>query len=210
MKRISSIQFITQPTKGKSHAELANEACSAGIDWIQLRLKNADDFIWEQEAVETWEVCQEYGATFIVNDNVEVAQRVNADGVHLGKNDMSPKEARAILGDDKIIGGTANTFEDIKKLRQQGVDYIGLGPLRFTETKNNLSPTLGFEGYENIIQQLKEEGISTPIIGIGGIVINDIQSLKKVGVKGIALSGLLAHSDNMKNTFQQIKDAWNK
>lgn len=194
---------------GKSHAELAHKACVAGVDWVQLRLKNADDFVWEQEAVETWEVCQENRATFIVNDNVEVAQRVNADGVHLGKNDMLPKEARSILGDDKIIGGTANTFEDILHLYQQGVDYIGLGPLRFTETKNNLSPTLGFEGYEKIIQQL-EEGIDTPIIGIGGIVINDIQSLKNVGVQGIAFSGLLAHSENMKNTFQQIKDAWNK
>ena len=124
-KNIAHLQFITQPVVGKSTVEVVKAVCDAGVKWIQLRLKNADEFVWEQEAIAVWEVCQDYGAQLIINDNVELAARVMADGVHLGKEDKSPSEARKILGDGAIIGATANTFEDIFVLNEQPVDYIG-------------------------------------------------------------------------------------
>ena len=92
------------------------------------------------------ELCYKYGATLIIDDEVQICKDLNSDGVHLGKNDMDPEEARKILGNTKVIGGTANTFEDIVTLVNKGVDDIGLGPFRFTTTKDNLSPILGIEG----------------------------------------------------------------
>jgi thiamine-phosphate pyrophosphorylase len=192
---IAKLQFITQDVEGISHAQLAAEACKAGVKWVQLRLKEKSEFDWEQEAVETWEVCRDYGAKLIINDNVAVAKRVMADGVHLGKEDMSPSEARAILG-DVIIGGTANTFEDIVRLNEAGVDYIGLGPFTFTTTKKKLSPVLGLEGYQDIIKQCNEQGIDVPIIAIGGIQTNDVAPILNVGVHGVAVSGLIANASD--------------
>jgi thiamine-phosphate pyrophosphorylase len=154
---ISKLHYITQDLADHSHSALAEQACIAGVDWVQLRIKNKtfDDQVII--ANETAEICQKYNAKLIINDNVKLAKEVNADGVHLGKTDMEPAEARRILGNDFIIGGTANTFEDIIRLVQSGVEYIGLGPFRFTSTKENLSPILGIEGYKNIMKKCREE-----------------------------------------------------
>ena len=117
----------------------------------------------------------ENATTFILNDRVELAALIGADGVHLGKNDMSPMEARSILGPQAIIGGTANTFDDILRLIDESVDYIGLGPFRFTSTKKNLSPVLGIEGYAHIFQLCKEHNINIPIVAIGGLDKSDFK-----------------------------------
>ncbi len=100
-------------------------------------MKNKSYEEWLQIAKEVKSVCDKYQTILIINDNAEIAKEIDADGVHLGKNDMSVAEARAILGKDKIIGGTANTVEDIEYLQSAGVDYIGLGPYKFTETKKS-------------------------------------------------------------------------
>ena len=110
------------------------------------------------EAVRIQALCREYGATFIIDDHVELVKELHADGVHLGKKDMPIAEARQILGKDFIIGGTANTFEDVQMHYQAGADYIGCGPFRFTTTKKNLSPILGLEGYKAIVSQMKTAG----------------------------------------------------
>ena len=204
MKDISRLQYITQPIVGKSTAEQVREVCDAGVSWIQLRLKDADEFVWEQEAIEVWEVCQDFGATFIINDNVALAKRVMADGVHLGKEDMNPKDARLILGDDAIIGGTANTMEDIKKLASEGVNYIGLGPYNNTETKKKLSPILGENGFERIAATCSEEEIQLPIVGVGGVQIKDLEQLLSLGFYGAAVSGLIAHAENKKQVVEQF------
>src|ERR1019366_3998093 len=147
MKRISRLQYIT------TNPLDADKACKAGVDWIQLRVKNKTEEEWRALAVETLIVCRRYGAKLIINDNVFLAKEIKADGVHLGKEDQNPAEARLILGEKFIsgekfiIGGTANSLEDIHSLIESGVDYIGLGPFRFTTTKANLSPVLGLEGY---------------------------------------------------------------
>ena len=93
-------------------------------------------------------ICRKYNATLILNDHVHLVKEIGANGVHLGKSDMSPVKARELLGSNYIIGGTANNMEDIRQLHKSGVDYIGLGPFRFTRTKKNLAPILGIEGYK--------------------------------------------------------------
>jgi len=205
VKRIRNLQFISQEANGLSHSEICKKALKAGIDWVQLRMKDVSDEEYISEAKKCKSICEEHNAIFILNDRVDIALQVDADGVHLGKNDCSPSEARKLLGPDKIIGGTANTFEDIQYLVNQGVDYIGLGPFRFTQTKKNLSPVLEIEGYESIIQKCKQAGITIPIVAIGGIQVEDIRNLMSTNITGIALSSLIAQSTNENNLIQEIK-----
>jgi len=194
MKTISKLQYITQETAKLSHSGVAKNACEAGCDWIQLRVKNisAQDLLFTARSVK--EICDAHQAKLIINDRPAVAGIVGADGVHLGKDDMSPAEVRRTLGEEIIIGGTANTFEDIKRLVDARVDYIGLGPFRFTTTKQQLSPILGLEGYKRIIEQCQAEGIDIPIVAIGGIVTEDVTDIMQTGVHGIAVSGLITHA----------------
>ena len=157
------LQFITHFTDRYSYYDSARLALEGGCRWIQLRMKDASPEEREQEAVRVQELCRTYGATFIIDDDVELVKKLKADGVHLGKNDMPIAEARHILAKDFIIGGTANTFDDVVSHYRAGADYIGCGPFRFTTTKKNLSPILGLEGYRNIVRQMHEHGINLPM-----------------------------------------------
>jgi thiamine-phosphate pyrophosphorylase len=114
----------------------------------------------------------------------------------LGKQDMNPAEARALLGPGFIIGGTANTLADIEGLVAAGVDYIGLGPFRFTATKEKLSPILGLVGYTEILAQCRAAGFTTPIVGIGGVELADIPALRTAGLHGVAVSGAIGSAVN--------------
>ena len=193
-KNISKLQFITQEKVGNlGHIALAEKACKAGINWVQLRLKSESEEEKKEIALAVKAICKQYNAKFLINDHVALAKEVDADGVHLGKTDMPIPEARLILGDSKIIGGTANDADDILKLILWKADYIGLGPLRFTDTKQNLSPVLGFEGYADL---LKSRGIKIPIIAIGGITAKDVAALKATGVFGIAIASGISTSHN--------------
>lgn len=191
MKQIAHLHAITQDLPSIPHAEQAYRACEGGAKWIQLRVKQASDSDRLAEARATQAHCRKAGATLIINDHVALAKEIGADGVHLGKSDMSPVEARALLGPDFMIGGTANTFEDIKRLAQQQVDYIGLGPFRFTATKQNLSPILGLEGYRKIVAQCVAAGIHLPIVAIGGITVADVAAIRETGVHGVAISSAI-------------------
>ncbi len=199
------LQFITHHTDRFNTIESAEVALEGGCRWIQLRMKDASQAGLEITAVQLKALCWELGATFIIDDHVDVCKRVKADGVHLGKNDMCPAEARKILGDNIIIGGTANTFEDIKSLVARGVDYIGLGPFRFTNTKKNLSQILGLEGYAKIRQQCQEAGINIPIVAIGGITKEDIPALTELGY-GIALSSTILQAEDPVEETKEIID----
>jgi thiamine-phosphate pyrophosphorylase len=200
---ISKLHYITQELEGKTHAQLAEEACIAGVDWIQLRVKNKPHAEWKAIGIETLAVCRKYHAKLIINDNVELAKKINADGVHLGKEDISTAEARKILGSNFIIGGTANTFEDIK-MHSPNVNYIGLGPFCFTSTKEKLSPILGIEGYKQIVNKCKGNNITTPILAIGGITSNDVSELLNTGIYGIAIASAITFSKNKKETIKEF------
>ena len=184
------VQFITHYTGRYAYLDSVRIALEGGCRWIQLRMKDADEALLEETAIVVQAMCRKYGATFIIDDNVLLAKRISADGVHLGKKDMPVAEAREILGEQFIIGGTVNTFEDILHHMLNGCpDYFGCGPFRFTSTKKNLAPTLGCEGYRDITHRMRENNITVPIVAIGGICKGDIPSLLDCGVDGIALSG---------------------
>lgn len=198
---ISRLHYITQDMLDLSHAQLAEHACKGGADWVQLRVKNKSYSDWLKIAQEVKLVCLHYNAKLIINDNVKIAQEINADGVHLGKDDMNPLEARRILGEKSIIGGSTNTFEDVKRQIKNKCNYIGLGPFKFTSTKEKLNPVLGLEGIKKIAEEFAGK---IPIIAIGGITKEDIQPLLKTGVYGIAVSSTINLSAHQANTTQNI------
>lgn len=203
-KHISLLQYITPQPKGDSFLNEIESVCKSGISWLQLRVKD-----WTYEDVlslakQVKEICAEQHVTFIINDNVSIAKSVGADGVHLGKNDMPPSEARMILGEAAIIGGTANTFEDIQRLASEKVDYIGCGPFRFTTTKKNLSPIVGLEGYKEKVRQMKQAGINIPVVAVGGITENDIADIIGTGINGVAVSSFIANADNKREVVKNI------
>ena len=191
-----AIQFITHNTGSIGYVEGARMALEGGCKWIQLMMKDASDDEVRQAAAEIQPMCKEHEAVFLLDDRVELAKELHADGVHLGKNDMPIDEARRILGEEYIIGGTANTFEDIQRIAAQGADYIGCGPFRFTTTKKNLAPVLGIEGYRDIIAKMRNAGINIPMVAIGGITPDDIDEILATGVQGIAVSGTVLNADD--------------
>lgn len=186
-----NLQFITHFTDTYSYYDSARMALQGGCRWIQLRMKDSLPEEIEQEALRIQDLCKKHNAIFIIDDHVKLAKKIHADGVHLGKHDMPVAEARKILGEKFIIGGTANTYEDIKMHYEAGANYIGCGPFRFTTTKKNLSPVLGLEGYRSIMSQMKKTGIRLPVVAIGGITFEDIPALMETGINGIALSGTI-------------------
>lgn len=190
------LQFISHYNDKYDYLDGIRMALEGGCNWIQLRMKDATDDEIRPVALKAQAMCKEYGATFIIDDHVELVKEIKADGVHLGKKDMPIREARTILGEGFIIGGTANTFEDVKMHYESGANYIGCGPFRFTTTKKGLSPILGLEGYAAIVKNMKSEGIDIPIVAIGGITVEDIPEIMKTGVTGIALSGTILNSSN--------------
>ena len=185
------IQFITNYHDDISLTEQTEYVLEAGCRWVQLRLKGADDAEIYMVGKALRQLCERYEATLILDDVVRMVPVIGADGVHLGKQDMPVDEARKLLGPDQIIGGTATTFEDVKRLAQQGANYIGCGPFRFTTTKKNLSPLLGLEGYAAILEQMRQQQIDLPLIAIGGITVEDVPDLIDLGVSGIAISGAI-------------------
>lgn len=205
------LQYISHFTPQISYAEGIRMALEGGCRWIQLRMKDAPAEEIIACAEEVLPLCRRHGAKFLLDDHVELVRQLGADGVHLGKNDMPVDEARKILGPDIIIGGTANTIEDIIRLHKQGADYIGCGPFRFTTTKKNLSPILGLDGYKSIVLKMKELGIDLPIVAIGGITVEDIPAVMGTSVSGIALSGaILGAPDPVEMTARIIETIDNR
>lgn len=190
------IQYISQGETVNEQKRNILDALEAGCKMIQVRFKNGskEEVLDVARQAKSW--CTQAEAILIINDSVDLALKVEADGVHLGLDDMPVKEARDWLGYDKIIGGTANTLENVLQRIEERCDYVGLGPLRFTSTKEKLSPLLGFEGYQRVSKELESRGLSIPIYAIGGIVGNDVELLKKTGVFGIAVSGMITNATN--------------
>lgn len=191
MKHIDTLHYITHPLTDYPIARQVEDVCCGGCRWIQLRMKDADTEERLATARAIYPLLDRYRAKLIINDDVYVAKAVNAHGVHIGAEDMPPSDARHLLGPDKIIGCTANTLDDVLRLSQYDIDYIGLGPFRFTPTKEKLSPVLGQQGIHRVIAAAKIHGIRIPIVAIGGISIGDISRLMETGVHGVAVSNAI-------------------
>ncbi len=201
------IQFISQGNNQREQVRSVLKALDAGCRWIQLRCKWGSETELKELAAEVKALCSPYNALFIINDHVRLASQIEADGVHLGLNDMPIKEARHILGSNYLIGGTANTKKDLQKRKEEGCDYIGLGPLRFTRTKEKLSPILGMEGYKNLLSSIETE---IPILAIGGIQEMDIEELLETGIYGVAISGAILHASDPTTLIKSINEKFRR
>lgn len=202
---MEKLQYISQGNTQQEQELCIRKALDNGIKWVQVRWKNAP----ENELISLCEVskqlCSEYQSVCIINDHVQIAKEIDADGVHLGLNDSTIEEARLILGENKIIGGTTNTLSDAIQRIKESCDYIGLGPLRFTTTKEKLSPVLGFEGYQYIIDGLREKSIDIPrIFAIGSVTLEDILPLQEIGIYGVAVSGLITKQPTIINELKKV------
>lgn len=180
--------FLTHGTSTAMVLQQVEAVLSRGLaDVVQLRMKDADFELFLATAREVQTVCRNYGVPLLINDRVEVARLIGADGVHLGKEDMSPTEARAILGEGALIGRTCNTAEDLAAALRMPIDYVGVGPYRFTQTKQKLAPVLGLEGY----RQLQLCDYPLPAYAIGGIRPDETPLFDQLGIYGTAMSGAL-------------------
>lgn len=191
------LQFITHPSENMTILEEIENVVAGGCKWVQLRMKDADKEEIKAVARKAKEICKKNDVILVIDDYADIAKELELDGVHLGKKDMPVDEARKLLGEEFIIGATANSFEDIEALRHTDIDYIGLGPFRFTSTKKNLSPVIGIEGYVEIMRRKAESSINLPIVAIGGICYDDINDIMDTGINGIAVSGSLINAENM-------------
>lgn len=191
------LQFITHSSENITILEEIENVVAGGCKWVQLRMKDAEKEEIKEVARKAKEICKKNDVILVIDDYVDIAKELELDGVHLGKNDMPVDEARKLLGEEFIIGATANTFEDIEALRHTDIDYIGLGPFRFTSTKKNLSPVIGIDGYAEIMRLKAESSINLPIVAIGGICYDDINDIMDTGISGIAVSGSLIKAKNM-------------
>ncbi len=188
------LQFITDTKSDTPVIDQIKAVIKGGCKWVQLRMKDASYDELKATAEEIIPSCKENDVILIIDDNVELVKELRVHGVHLGKEDMAPAKAREYLGPHAIIGVTANTAADITAMRGIDVDYIGLGPFRHTTTKKKLSPTLGIEGYRDIISEVRKAGSELPVVAIGGITLDDIDDIMSTGVQGIAVSGAIINA----------------
>ena len=193
--RRGKLQFITDSPDLEEILNQCRAALQGGVRWIQLRMKTAST---EERVIAARAIHQEMqpypSAILIIDDDVEAALRSDADGVHVGLDDLPPADVRRILGVDKIVGATCNRIEDLALRSLQGVDYVGIGPFRTTQTKKLLSPLLGEEGMAALVRFNRGLPQPIPLIAIGGITADDLPTLAGVGVQGIALSGIINHA----------------
>ncbi len=199
------LMSITQNGVAMGHAEQAARLCAAGVRWIQLRMKDAPRDAWLSTAREVAATCRAHGAICIINDSVDIALEVGADGAHLGRTDLDWTEARRRLGPDRILGGTVNYAWEAERAVKAGcLDYVGVGPLRFTRTKKELAPLQGFEGIRTLVGILG--GI--PAWAIGGIEVADLPELRRTGVAGTAVCSALLRGGAVNENVRAFLDAW--
>jgi thiamine-phosphate pyrophosphorylase len=201
---IPKLHYISQGNSPKEHLDNIQKACSSGSELVQLRLKNISEKKCLKLATEAREITSHFQTRLIINDYYKIAKAIKADGVHLGKTDCCPAEARKHLFTWQIIGGTANTLQDCETLISKQVDYISLSPFRHAVTKGNIFKVLGLNGYNEIIEALKTE---TPIIGFGGINTKDVTAILETGISGIAVSDVITKNFDVIRTFNQLLKA---
>lgn len=204
------LQYITHYNLRYDYYSGAVEAIRGGCMWVQLRTKGATDDEVERTALRLMKLCREKDVVFILDDRVELCKKLGADGVHLGKTDMPINKARMILGNNFIIGATCNTFDDIISAVAHGADYAGVGPFRFTQTKKNLSPVLGLDGYAQIVELSKTHKYHFPKVAIGGIKMNDAKTIMDMGMDGLAVSGCILNAESPSEQTSRLISEINK
>ena len=198
------LQFITNTKSSTPVAEQILAVIEGGGRWIQIRMKDASDEDIKKVVDAVKPKCIETGTFLILNDRVELAKTLNVGGVHLGKEDMPVSKARMILGAAAVIGVTANTFSDVAAVSSLDIDYFGIGPYTYTETKEKLSPVLGLDGIRKICFEMEEKQVLIPHVAVGGITLDDVLPLLEAGVNGIAVSGAIANAPDIVKATQDF------
>ena len=184
----------------KTLYEQVEEALKGGATFVQLREKNIDDDTFLLEAIEIQKICKKYNVPFVINDNVEIARKMNADGVHVGQSDMEASDVRVLLGKDKILGVSAQTVEQAILAEQRGADYLGVGAVFPTGSKDD-AEDVSYETLKAIC-----EAVSIPVVAIGGISKNNVSVLTGSGICGIAVISAIFAQDDIKSATKELKN----
>ena len=177
------------------------EALDGGATCIQLREKQLDEENFLKEAIEIQKLCKEYHVPFIVNDNVEIAKDMHADGIHVGQSDMEALDVRKALGNDVILGVSAQTVEQAKKAEAHGADYLGVGAVFPTGSKDD-AEDVSYETLKAIC-----EAVSIPVIAIGGITQDNVKELAGSGIVGIAVISAIFAQQHITQATKDLKQA---
>ena len=172
---------------GLSHAEQVSRLIAGGAMLIQLRDKHSSPRQFFQDAEEALVVARSHGVQIIINDRLDIALALRADGVHLGQSDLTPDAARKLLGDTAIIGFSVHDVEQVKTAARLPIDYLGIGPVFHTATKDNPDPVIGVEG----LRRAREAAGEIPLVAIGGITLDNASRVLDTGVNAIALISAL-------------------
>jgi thiamine-phosphate pyrophosphorylase len=196
--------------KGRATLEIVKAAVEGGVTCVQLREKECSTREFIEQALAVKDFLQDRGVPLIINDRVDVALAVAADGVHLGQTDMPLKAAQKILGESMIIGISAESLEDAVEAEKGGADYLGVSPIYATPTKTDTAPPLGLQGLRAI-----REAVKLPLVGIGGLNRDNAAEVIRNGGDGVAVvSAIVAAGDpeaaarNLKQIIAKAKRAW--
>ena len=184
---------------GRSLYEVVKESLDGGVTFLQLREIQLDEDHFLEEAKKLQGLCSEYNVPFIINDNVEIALAINADGVHIGQSDMEMKEAREKLGPDKIIGVSAHTKEEALLAQAQGADYLGVGAVFPTSSKDD-AESVSYETLKEIC-----DVVSIPVVAIGGITKDNLHQLSGSGISGISVISAIYAQPDIKEAARELK-----
>jgi len=196
-----SLYLITDRSflNGRSIASCISEAIEGGVTLIQVREKNISTREFFKVAKEVKEVTNKYNVPLIINDRIDIALAIDADGVHLGQSDMPIEMARKILGKDKIIGISAGSLSEALEAEKNGADYLGIGTVFFTGTKKDIEEPIGLDGLKEIVNNIK-----IPSVAIGGINKNNCEEVMSSGVNGISLISAILANDNIENSSRDL------
>lgn len=183
----------------KTLYEQVESALKGGVTFVQLREKNLEDEKFYEEAKEIKELCARYHVPFVINDNVELAAKIDADGVHVGQSDMEAMDVRKILGPDKIIGVSAQTVEQAKKAQEQGADYLGVGAVFPTGSKAD-----AVEVKRPVVKEICET-VDIPVVAIGGITLGNVTELQGNGLDGIAVISAIFAQEDIEQATAELK-----
>ena len=185
---------------GRTLYEVVKESLDGGVTFLQLREKKLDEESFLQEAIEIKELCKKYNVPFVINDNVDIALKMDADGVHVGQSDMEAGDVRKKIGNDKIIGVSAQTVEQAIKAQERGADYLGVGAVFPTGSKDD-AEDVSYDTLKAICQ-----AVDIPVIAIGGITKDNVKELSGSGICGIAVISAIFAMKNIEEATSELKE----
>lgn len=206
-KYVEKLHFITHDIPQHTHVAQAQLACEAGAKWIQYRCltKNDDELLADINTISA--ICDDWGATLMVTDHIHLKDKADIQGFHIEDMDADFIALRQQVGEEYTLGGSANTVENLIRLAKEGADYAGFGPYKLTTTKPNCSPLLGINGYSEAIANLTAEQIDFPILAVGGVTLQDVESLLSTGIYGIAASSAINQAEDLRNAYEDFYKA---